>query len=49
MFYQSFAYPILADSVDGELRLWSDLEQMVGIGVAWHQRQSVVDPCDWTE
>jgi hypothetical protein len=49
LFYQSYPHPTVADSVDGKRGLWSDLEQVVGIGVAWHQRQSVIDLFDWTE
>jgi hypothetical protein len=48
-FYQSYLHPIGCNSVDGDLGLWSDLEQVLGIGVAWHQRQSVKDLFDRTE
>jgi hypothetical protein len=27
----------------------SDFEEVVGIGVAWHQMQSVTDLFDWVE
>jgi hypothetical protein len=49
LFYHSNPHPTVADSVGGKRGVWSDLEQVVGIGVAWHQRQSVIDLFDWTE
>jgi hypothetical protein len=49
VFYQSDPHPTMADSVDGESGLWSDLEQVGGIGVSLHQRQSVIDLFDSTD
>jgi hypothetical protein len=35
--------------MDGKRDLWSDLSRVVRTDVAWHQRQSVVNLCDWNE
>jgi hypothetical protein len=49
LFLQSFPQPTVADSVGGKRGLWSDLEQVVGIGVAWYHSQSVIEVLDRTE
>jgi hypothetical protein len=39
----------VAETVDGKLGVWDDLDQVIGIALDHHQRQSIIDLFDWTE